>query len=448
MTEASGRTPSVSKTSLPLVVALFIISLFLPFYFYLGSVLISPARLILLATIVPIMCLWAAGKCGKIIFADILVILLSIWMFLTFNLDGGASTFEYSVLSVVETITPYFLARYFVRSLDHYETMWRLLRWLIFLLLPAALIESLTGFRIYNTFFGFVFPTHPWVNYEPRLGMFRAQTVFEHPILYGVMIAFCVIPIFTLMRQTRNIKSSSFKVLPVVAATFLSLSAGAWMGAILQIMLAIWDRTLASFKARWKLLGFLFFILYLVVELGSNRPPFQFFSGYLAFDSYTAYWRYLILTHGLENVYDMPILGRGLNDWTRPAWMHSASIDNIWLVFAMRHGIPGFIVFLGAYAMAVINMARARPISKRIQNHRKALVFSLSALGVAIITVHLWSATYYFMMFMLGAGAWFSQVPQEDTPRKGVRDTVTPGSNMRVRPSFVAGQDVAPSQKA
>lgn len=434
---------------MPIVITLFIISLFLPFYFYLGSVWMSPARLVLLAMIIPVMGLWAAGKCGKIIAADILVIFLGLWMFVTFNLDGGASTFEYSVISFVETLTPYFLARCFVRTQEHYEKMWRLLRWIIVLLLPAAVMESLTGFRLYNTIFGFVFPTHVWVNYEPRLGMFRAQTVFEHPILYGVLIAFCVMPIYTLMRQTRGVKGSSFQLLPIAAATFFALSAGAWMGAILQIMLGIWDRVLVSFKARWKLLGVLFFVLYLVVEFGSNRPPFQFFSGYLAFDAHTAYWRYLILTFGLENVYDMPIVGRGLNDWVRPAWMQSSSVDNIWLVFAMRHGIPGFVLFFGFYVMAVVHMIRAMPVSKQVQDHRKALVFSLSALGVAIITVHLWSATYYFMMFMLGAGAWFSQVPQEEKPRKGARDTVTrPEANVRVRPSFAAARDAAPARRA
>lgn len=352
-------------------------------------------------------------------------------MFVTFNLDGGASTFEFSVILMVETITPYLLARRFVRTQADFERLVKMMFWFAVILLPAAAIESFTGARIYNQIFEVVFPTHDWVFYEKRMGMWRAQTVFEHPILYGVMMAFFLAPVYTMARQKRGRGASIVTSLPVIGATFFALSAGGWMGAILQTGLMLWNRVLQQFKNRWKVFAGLVVLAYLIVEFGSNQPPFQFFSTYLAFDAGTAYHRYLILIYGMENVWNTPLFGRGLNDWERPFWMYTPSVDNLWLLMAMRHGIPGFLLMFVGYVAAVTTMVRARPSAQVLRDYRNALVFSLMALGVAIVTVYLWNATYYFMFFMLGAGAWFHEVPQEDQEPGSVQNVPSPSIHRR-----------------
>ncbi len=410
----SARHPVVANDRLSPMVWIFLASLLIPILFSVGSLKLAPVRIVLLIAVVPVLIAWISGKCGRIRLADIWLLLLAFWMFVTFNLDGGHSTFRYSMLTVIEVIAPYLLARTYIRSQAQYEALLRILFWIAVILLPAAAIESFTKIRIYNMIVDPIFSTFPWANYEPRLGLYRAQTVFEHPILYGVMVAFFTLPVFTLFRQSNGWAASLLRTSPILLATFLSLSAGAWMGAILQALLSLYKIILRNVPWRWWLALGGVITLYFVVLFGSNQPVFQFFSGKLAFDSHTAYHRYLIWIYGWENVWQAPLFGRGLADWDRPIWLYSPSIDNLWLVFAIRHGLPGLIFILGAYVTVVCTLIWARPQSETVRAYREALVFALIGLAVALVTVHLWSATFNFIIFMLGAGMWMRDVPQED----------------------------------
>ena len=410
----SGRnsTPPLNQERLNPVVLLFILSLIVPVYFYLGSIRISPTRLVTLLAFGPLMASWMTGGCGRIRAADLLVITFAVWMMVTFLADSGASSPEYAVMSSIETVTPYFIARRYMRTEAQYATLVRLLLWIAVLLLPAAVAESFTGRRLYNTLFSFL-PTHPWANYEPRWGMFRAQTVFEHPILFGVFSAFLFSPVYAWARSVASVKSALLRSLPVVGCTFFSLSAGAYMGLNIQGFLLLWGFTLQRITWRWKFLAALTVLGYVVVDLGSSRTPFQVFSTYLAFDPQTAYYRVLILRYGLENMWQHPILGMGLNDWVRPDFMYSASVDNFWLLQAMRHGIPGFLMMFGIYLLCLRQLVVARVASVAARRHREALAFSLIGLGLSIVTVHIWGATYALFMFMLGATTVFGTAQEK-----------------------------------
>ena len=165
--------------------------------------------------------------------------------------------------------------------------------------------------------------------------------------------------------------------------------------------------------AKWPILGGIVVFCFIIVDLFSNRTPFEVFISYLTFDSHTSYWRVLIFKFGMENVWAHPWFGLGLGDWARPDWMYTSSVDNFWLLMAMRHGILGFVLIFSFCMTVLIALMRTKPVKESVQMHRRALVYSFVGLFVAICTVHLWSATYVFMMFMLGAGGWFSDVPQQ-----------------------------------
>lgn len=415
--DAAGTTAKTAGLSV--VALLFLWSLILPVYLNVGGIRMSPVRVMMLITFIPLFFAWISGKCGRVRAADIWIMLFAVWMFITFNLDGGASSFEYSVVTIIETVCPYLLARYYIRNRHNYEALVRLLRWFAIILLPGAIIEATTGFRIYNKVFGLILPTHGWANYDQRLGMFRAQTVFEHPILYGMFVAFFFAPAYALARNTKSWFGTMKFNAPIVAATFFSLSAGAYVALNIQLMLLAWGGMMKRVKGHWMILTILGVVGYVVVDLLSNRTPFQVLSSYLAFNSGTAYHRVLIAKFGMENVWAHPWLGLGLNDWVRPTWLHSGSVDNFWLVFAMRHGIPGFVLIFCGYMAVILGLARARPGSRAVALQRDGLAIGLCALAFAIATVHLWSATYNFLMFMLGAAAWFGSAEARQDQGEG-----------------------------
>ena len=53
-------------------------------------------------------------------------------------------------------------------------------------MLPFVLVEQMTRRLLINEIVGMAFSTFPYVDYEQRMGLNRIQTVFEHPILFGL----------------------------------------------------------------------------------------------------------------------------------------------------------------------------------------------------------------------------------------------------------------------
>jgi O-antigen ligase len=166
-------------------------------------------------------------------------------------------------------------------------------------------------------------------------------------------------------------------------------------------------------------------VCYFTVDLLSDRTPITVFLHYATFSPHTAYWRLIIFEHGMNNVFANPIFGLGLNDWERPAWMHSGSMDNFWLVVALRYGIPGFLFLTVGYAVAVFRaMFRDFSSNDFLANLRMAWVFVFLGLSFTLSTVHVWTNVYSFIFFVLGAGMWL--LSEEVKPGEREDSVVTP----------------------
>ena len=129
---------------------------------------------------------------------------------------------------------------------------------------------------------------------------------------------------------------------------------------------------------------------------------------YATFSAHNAYYRELIFEWGMVNVWAHPIFGIGLNDWVRPSFMHHSSMDNFWLVMAVRYGIPGFLLLAIGYLIVIFRvMRRDFAGQERMILLRRAWVFTFLGLTFTLCTVHIWTNIYSFVFFMFGAGVWF-----------------------------------------
>ena len=397
------------------LVAVLMISIVVPIILNVAGLRLSPSRIVLLLAFLPAVFFWLAGRAGRVRVADVMVILCALWTIVALLAVEGLERLQYAGIVAIEMLCPYLIARVFIRGAADYAALVRFLRWIAIFLAPAALIEALTTRRPYVMILDPVFQVFGKADYEFRMGMSRAQVVFEHPILYGVYVATFCAPVYMLARaQGRSPVKALLFVAPVLIATFFSLSSGAFLGLFLQILLIGWGFVFRKMPGRWTLLAVLVAIAYVVVDLISNRTPFEVFISYLTFNSSTSYARVLIFTFGMDNVWAHPLFGLGLADWARPDWMQHDSVDNFWLLMAMRYGIPAFVFIALAFAAVFATMMRARPALRAAGMYRDAHVFSLIGLTIAMCTVHLWSATFVFAMFMLGAGIWVADAPRAE----------------------------------
>ena len=326
---------------------LFLFSLIIPWIIELGALRLSVSRFILIATILPCLVMWMSGKAGRIRTPDILVILFCLWCSVSLAVVHDlATSFQSGGMMAIETMGAYFLARVMIRNEGQFYGMVKAIFLIILLLLPLSLYESVTGSNIALNMFRSVLPTQIDYFMAPRWGLRRVQSVFDHPILYGV---FCT-SVFALVHKVlgRNVSPMRRwgRSILVFLATLLSMSSGPLSALVVQALLMSWGWFLRGFRYRWHVLAAFFASLYTAVSLVSNQSFFEFYVHYFAFSQDTGWDRIRIWHYGWLSVFNHPIFGIGHNEYQRPEWMEP-SIDMFWLINFVRFGyIAGILMFL------------------------------------------------------------------------------------------------------
>ena len=142
------------------------------------------------------------------------------------------------------------------------------------------------------------------------------------------------------------------------------------------------------------------------------------FISYLTFSPQSAYNRILIWDYGTAEVARNPLFGIGFGDWARPVWM-SDSMDNFWLVTAVRYGLPALIFLASAIVLLALRQARANTNDVTVNRHRMAWLAIIIGMAVSGITVHLWNAVFAYFFFLIGTGAWMAY-PQKRTSTRQI----------------------------
>lgn len=419
------------------VVVAFLLSLIVPMFFHLGPLRLSPYRLFLLVLFVPLMLMWLQGRAGRIRAPDLLVLGFGLWGALTLQLSNSGATIESVGIWMLETMGAYLVGRVMVRDAAGVATAARTYVLMVAALTPFLVFENLTERRLLSELiapFG-----SPFYDYqmEKRLGLERAQGPFEHPILLGMFSSMALTASLMAFRGPKAVAMAALGML----ATFSSLSSGAYTAVATQLFLLSWDRVLRAVRRRWLILLGLAAAGYVVVDLLSNRSPIAVFISYATFQPHTAYHRILIWEYGSRTVWANPLFGIGFGDWERAGWM-SSSVDNFWLLIAMRHGLPGFLLIALAVGLVIAGVARALRRSPADPARagaapahpdqadpdpahpdpadplRTRYAIMMGAICIAICTVHLWGATFAFFMFLVGAGACLAEPTPQARPQR------------------------------
>jgi hypothetical protein len=404
----------------PLVVALFFFAMMFPtsFSISLGGLRLSLFRVLLIVMFIPMLYALLGGRKLKANIFDALILGHAAWALLALiNWGGIAQGVESGGIYIIECVGAYLVGRVYIRGLPDFTAFAKLFVASVSIMLIFTLPEALTGNHfLYNTFAAATgAPSAPYI--DKRMGLSRAFGTFDHPILYGVFSAagFSMAYFMLAERRLTNVRGMS-KVLAVAVATFLSASGGPYLVLVMQVFTATWERVLTGIQGRWKLLLALFTLVYLWIDLMTTRTPFHVFITYFTFSAQSSYNRILIFTYGTAEVARHPFLGIGLGDWVRPPWM-SDSMDNFWLLIAVRYGLPALFMLLGLLIGLVVAIANRPDFPAAWRNARHAWAFTLFGMAVVGGTVHLQNALFVLFMFMLGAGVWMYDTKPETPGR-------------------------------
>ncbi len=402
---------------LPWQVTVYLFCVVVPIWFNAGPLLMSTLRLFLMMMIIPVLIRLLMGTYGRMIITDWLFIAHTVWMVVALGVMSPEAVVTQVGSVGMEFMGGYAIGRAYVRTPEVFLALCRALALIVLCLTPFALYEAQTGRPLIVEWIQRLpgIRSVEIVNIDQRLGLERVQGAFAHPIHFGL---FCSVAFSLTFVALKGVIGNTRRWITatVVAATgFLGLSSGAWLAILLQIALIIWAAVFYRIRWRWWLLVGLFALAYVVIDLFSDRTPIRVFMSYATFSAHNAYWRGIIFEWGVANVLGSvekgiqgsPIFGLGMGDWVRPSFMYSGSMDNFWLVMAVRYGIPGFLFLSIGYAIVIARVMRrdftADPVLIQI---RRAWVFTFLGLTFTLCTVHVWGSVYSFIFFIFAAGIW------------------------------------------
>ena len=415
MSRGLSTTPNLpglhSGTSqLRLPVLLFILTIMIPIQGNLGGIVLSGNRLLLLFLIIPLTINLIMGRYGRILIVDIMFFLHVFWGIVALLVNNPDRALLFMGSNSIEFIGGYLIGRAFVRTSEEFLALCRLVVGLVVLTFPLALYETFSGnpvlIRALESLPG-VSSTTTGLS-SPRFGLERVQVFLAHPIHYGLFTGMLLSIVFVGFKGQMSDAKRYGLTLIILACTLLSLSSGPLLAFFLQLGLVFWAWLFRGIKTRWLVLLCAAVVAYVVVDLLSNRTPFRVFMHYLTLNAHTAYWRGLIFEWGMVNVWANPIFGLGLNDWVRPVYMYSGSMDNFWLLMAVRYGIPGFMFLVIGYGLALWRVgSRNLDCNRTMWQFRRAWMISMMGLTFALFATHIWGPLYSYTFFFFGAGMWF-----------------------------------------
>ena len=429
------NTPGAKTTERPsLLIPVFLFTLILPIFIFIGPLRLTPYRLLLLILVLPMFLAWLSDQRKDKYFSDWMIIFHVAWAGLAMVVVmGPGAALQPTGMLMIETFGAFFLARRLVYNAETYEYMVRWMFRIIAVLLPFALVETLTAENYPLKILGMFGPVDDDVYKEPRWGFDRVQGPFSHPILFGV---FCgsAIGMVAFLGAERGAKV--WRMWLVFFTGLWSLSSGPLTGFIIQILTIAYERTTRSITKRWNLIGLVAGAGFVTADALSNRTPFEVFISYFAFNASTAYNRIRIWQFGSASVEERPFFGIGLDgEWERPEWM-SSSVDMFWLVPSMKFGLPAGLSLIAAFLYIAVRICRAPVTDSRVNACRTGLMISLFGLFIAGWTVHYWNATYVLICFLFGSGCWIfdKNLPPQDRDARPGQDSAQDAASQEPAP--------------
>lgn len=434
-----GAATAQSASKLSIVVFLYFAAVMVPFTFHAGPLLLTSVRLCVLIMIIPLFINLMMGKYGRILLVDIVFTLYVIWMGVALMMTTPSVVVQQTGSVGAEFLGSYLVGRAYIRTKEQFVKLCKLMTWSVLIMLPLALLETQTG----TPYFLEALRKVPGINSfisshtDPRMGLHRVQGHFAHPIHFGLFCSLAIV--LTLFVQQAN--TTMFKKLfltgLVFGTAFLGLSAGVLMALVMQIMLVGWYFVFRNVPYKWVILFGVFVVMYIVVDLISTRDPIRVFITYATFSPHTGYWRLIIFEWGTKNIFGSPengipaapLFGIGMNDWMRPDWMHSGSMDNFWLVTGVRYGVPGFLFMAIGYFWTLWKVGQRKDFDDDadLMNIRRAWVITFVALALTLSTVHIWNTLYGFVFFLFGAGVWLVDTPAKSSTSEETKPQDNPG---------------------
>lgn len=355
---------------------------------------------------------------------------------------GPGGAIEMSGSYFLEFLTVYLAARIYLQRIEQIRSVVKLLFFMAFFSAILALPEALTGVHFIHDLGTAITGITYRLNNEMRMGIYRASSFFEHPILYGV---FCASS-FGLMWFTSSTAQRIYRAPILMLATWFSASSAPLLVLLIQISLIIAERFTRHLKRRDKLLAWAAAAFVLAMQTFTGRGVVGIVT-MITINPGTAYTRRAQWNFAIDDVLRHPWLGFIPSTYTRPFWL-APSIDNWWLLIMMRSGIPSLILLALSILFMWIAIAKRQDVPPLFSQLRTGWGLMMIAVLLGAATVTFFGKLQPLFSFYLGMGAALAtcalpaadagrtQIPQSSSKLHYTRfPRSSAGAPSKVRPS-------------
>jgi hypothetical protein len=297
----------------------------------------------------------AAGR-YRFVLSDPLVLLTGVWIILALaSMDGLQAGLNHAGPIALEFCIGYMAARFLLSEHGEAVSFVNFLCWAIAAVGLLGLLDTLTHSYFLHALTGALFGDETGLlgdkiaeGGDERLGLLRATSTLEHPILFGITCALGL-----LLAASVQIRARRFVVLACGLGVFLSLSAAPLQAVLVALGLLTYNRILVTIRYRWIALIALA-AAGVIIVFNVFNDPFGFIFSHFVFDTGSAWFRIWEWTMASAAVAQSPWFGLG---WVIPE-SHGIpwTVDSIWLLWALTFGIPGSVLL----ALSMIGAA-SRP---------------------------------------------------------------------------------------
>lgn len=340
--------------------------------------------------------------------SDLMVLLMSSWMIVVIVYhQGPKGLIGFGALTAIEFAAGYFMARAFFGTPIGFFQFTKVLRIVISLVLATALLDTLSGQNLVARIGWQITGSQPLETFPMRFGLVRAQGSLEHPILLGI---FFVLSSILMFHSALKPIQKTFWIGVCMFGLLLPLSSAPLLSMTMSFGLILLFNNLRGLP--W---GMLLIFLVGVFFVGSfmvlvDNPILTLINN-LTLDPQTGIFRTLIWKWALINIERAPLLGIGFDEWLRSEDM-PPSIDSLYLVQAVRFGIPALVLMVLAIFTTGLTM-QSRPL---VRYPDPTITFIRTGLGICIFivcfnafTVHFWGANWVLLAIIMGMRAGMTE---------------------------------------
>lgn len=331
---------------------------------------------------------------------DLLAFLTAAWMLGAAASTGGLESLSSPAAESLQFLFSYIVARGYFLSEAALDTFVRALKILTVAVVLIGAAEFVSGRWIAHDAAAAIFGTSP-LGAVYRGGSIRATSTLDHPILFGVFCAL-VNPIVLLSERVagRAILLSGVCLM----GCLLSQSSAALMAYALGVAAYSYDRLMRRLPGRWTIFWTVVAVA-LSALIALSQHPIGWLISHLTLDPETGYYRILIWDAAFERIAQSPLTGYSFQLFDEN--ILDATIDCVWLVEALRFGIPAMALLF------VTNLTAIWPVRRHIQvgsgdfQERMNFAFTIVLLLFMFtgITVHFWNYMWIFWGLCIGIKA-------------------------------------------